>query len=109
MHSDQIWSKNACYKLFLVVHFDQVSSENRSLATKKFQALGKLYSILSDDDKCAVYDETSSANKDNNEWDRVWSEYWRTLFPKVDLDTTSIKDFEEKYKGSFALLKNSNV
>lgn len=90
--------KKAYYKLSLVVHPDRVSSGDRSLATKKFQALGKVYSILSDDEKRVVYDETGSVDEDDIERDRDWSDYWRLLFPKVDVD--AIKDFEAKYKGS---------
>ena len=39
-------------------HPDRVDEADKETATQKFQALGKAYSILSDRDKRAVYDET---------------------------------------------------
>ena len=50
--------KRGYHKLSLKVHPDRVSAEEKDEATKKFQALGQVYSILSDKDKRAVYDET---------------------------------------------------
>ena len=52
--------KRAYHKLSLKVHPDRVhgSKADKTEATKKFQALGKTYSILSDKEKKAVYDET---------------------------------------------------
>jgi len=49
--------KKAYYKLSLTVHPDRVE-KNKKQATKQFQALGKVYSILSDDEKRAYYDES---------------------------------------------------
>lgn len=43
---------------------------------------------------------SGSVDEDDIERDRDWSDYWRLLFPKVDLD--AIKDFAAKYKGSRA-------
>ena len=42
----------------LKVHPDRVAPEEKQTATSKFQALGKAYTILSDKDKRAAYDET---------------------------------------------------
>lgn len=40
------------------VHPDRVAEEDKEEATSKFQTLGKVYSVLSDKEKKAVYDET---------------------------------------------------
>ena len=51
--------KRAYHKLSLKVHPDRVQDDKKKdEATKKFQAMGKAYSILSDKEKRAIYDET---------------------------------------------------
>ena len=49
----------------LKVHPDRVSESEKEEATLKFQTLGKLYSILSDKDKKAIYDESGRTNLGN--------------------------------------------
>jgi len=51
----------------LKVHPDRVPGDELEQATKKFQALGKIYEVLSDKDKRAVYDEEGK-NKCRIEW-----------------------------------------
>ncbi len=55
--------KRAYHRVSLKVHPDRVvgggEAEKRD-ATRRFQALGKAYSVLSDRDKRAVYDETGA-------------------------------------------------
>lgn len=80
---------------------DQGSAEDVDLATKKFQALGAVYKILSDPDKRAIYDESGEIDEENDGLandDRDWADYWRLLFPKITLK--DILDFEKKYKNS---------
>ena len=50
--------KRAYRRLSLKVHPDRVGKKEKKAATCKFQVLGKVYSILSDTDKRAIYDET---------------------------------------------------
>ena len=50
--------KKGYYKVSLEVHPDRVPEEEKEQATKKFQTLGRVYSVLSDKDKRAVYDDT---------------------------------------------------
>jgi DnaJ family protein C protein 9 len=61
--------------------------------------LGKIYSILSDDEKKKIYDETGKIDGEDFE-DRTkdWDEYFRTMFKKIN--TKDIEDFYEKYKDS---------
>lgn len=49
--------RKAYYKLSLKVHPDRAPANELELYTRKFQALGKIYEVLSDDDRRAVYDE----------------------------------------------------
>lgn len=50
--------KKGYHKTSLAVHPDRVGPAEKEVATKKFQTLGKIYTILSDKNKRAVYDET---------------------------------------------------
>jgi DnaJ-class molecular chaperone len=50
--------KKAYYKQSLKVHPDRVPEDEKEVATEKFQTLGKIYSILSDQEKKKIYDET---------------------------------------------------
>lgn len=86
------------YKLSLLVHPDRAPDDQ--LATKKFQALGKVYAVLSDKEQRAVYDEQGTVEEETESQgqDRNWEEYWRLLFPKITLE--DILEFEKKYKGT---------
>ncbi|KAK7092638.1 hypothetical protein V1264_008354 [Littorina saxatilis] len=92
--------KKGYHKRSLTVHPDRVGPEEKEVATKKFQTLGKIYTILSDKEKRAVYDETGDFGEDDDvlDQDKDWCEYWRLLFPKVTVK--DIEEFEKKYKGS---------
>jgi len=39
------------------VHPDRAPEDEFEQSTRKFQALGKIYEVLSDDDRRAIYDE----------------------------------------------------
>lgn len=53
--------KKGYHKVSLRVHPDRVSPKEKEEATKKFQALGRVYSILSDENKRGLYDETGTS------------------------------------------------
>lgn len=86
------------YKLSLQVHPDRAPEDQQ--ATLKFQVLGKVYAVLSDRERRAVYDEQGAVDEESDSLnqDRNWEEHWRTLFPKLILQ--DILDFEKSYKGS---------
>ncbi|WAR23742.1 DNJC9-like protein, partial [Mya arenaria] len=92
--------KKGYHKVSLKVHPDRVSPEEKETATQKFQTLGKVYFILADKERRAVYDETGEVDDEDDAipQDRDWTAYWRLLFRKVTME--DIKDFEKKYKGS---------
>ncbi|XP_060580764.1 dnaJ homolog subfamily C member 9-like, partial [Ruditapes philippinarum] len=50
--------KKGYHKVSLKVHPDRVAPEEKDAATVKFQTIGKVYCILSNKEKRAVYDET---------------------------------------------------
>ncbi|XP_018616747.1 dnaJ homolog subfamily C member 9 [Scleropages formosus] len=86
------------YKVSLQVHPDRAADDPR--ATEKFQALGKVYAVLSDKEQRAVYDEQGIVDEESDSLsqDRNWEEYWRLLFPKITVE--DIMNFEKKYKGT---------
>ncbi|XP_010893939.1 dnaJ homolog subfamily C member 9 [Esox lucius] len=86
------------YKVSLQVHPDRATGDEQ--ATAKFQALGKVYAVLSDADQRAIYDEQGVIDEESDsvDRDRNWEEYWRTMFPKITLQ--DILDFEKSYKDS---------
>ncbi|KAK3105627.1 hypothetical protein FSP39_002158 [Pinctada imbricata] len=91
--------KRGYHNLSLKVHPDRVSDNEKEEATKKFQTLGKVYSILSDKEKRAVYDNTGEIDEEDDVVeDRDWYDYWRLLFKKISVD--DINNFEKDYKGS---------
>ncbi|KAH3849297.1 hypothetical protein DPMN_091696, partial [Dreissena polymorpha] len=90
--------KKGYHKVSLKVHPDRVSEEEKEASTLKFQILGKVYCILSNKEKRAVYDETGEVDDEDDTvpQDRDWTAYWRMLFRK--LTTQDIVDFEKNYK-----------
>ena len=84
--------KKAYYKSALSVHPDrctsETSAEEKATATKKFQKLGFVYSVLSDEKKRKVYDETGDIeavgredlNEDTVNW---WKQYFERIFKPV--------------------------
>ncbi|XP_036377078.1 dnaJ homolog subfamily C member 9 [Megalops cyprinoides] len=86
------------YKLSLQVHPDRAPDDQE--ATTKFQALGKVYAVLSDKEQRAVYDEQGTVDEetDSLKQERNWEEYWRLLFPKITVE--DILEFEKSYKGT---------
>lgn len=92
--------KKAYRKLALKHHPDRGGTK------EKFQALSIVYSILSDEEKRKVYDETGSvedseesSNGDINEENfEFWNNYFRSIFPKVTI--AKIDEFKKSYVGS---------
>jgi DnaJ homolog subfamily C member 9 len=89
--------KKAYHKLSLKVHPDKVDESLKEESTLKFQAIGKIYTILSNDEKRRIYDETSVIDGEN---DFAMNDDmdWRVLFKKVTVE--DIDDFFKAYKDS---------
>lgn len=90
--------KKAYYKKSLSTHPDKVPDVDRETATVKFQILSKIYSVLQDEDKRAVYDQTGTIDDDCFPENKDWYDYWRCVFKKVSL--ADIISFEKEYKNS---------
>ncbi|KAF0300974.1 DnaJ subfamily C member 9 [Amphibalanus amphitrite] len=91
--------KKGYHHVSLKVHPDRVSASQKERATEQFQALGRAYSVLSDRDRRAVYDETGCVDDDDPvEQERDWADYWRLLFKPLTIQ--DIEKFEKEYVGS---------
>ena len=90
--------KRAYRRTSLQVHPDRVAPEERAVATEKFQALSKVHSILSDQGKRDLYDESGEIDEEIVVQERDWDAYWRLLFKKITVE--EIKEFERAYIGS---------
>eukprot|EP00603_Paraphysomonas_imperforata_P008954 CAMPEP_0114439790 /NCGR_PEP_ID=MMETSP0103-20121206/15398_1 /TAXON_ID=37642 ORGANISM="Paraphysomonas imperforata, Strain PA2" /NCGR_SAMPLE_ID=MMETSP0103 /ASSEMBLY_ACC=CAM_ASM_000201 /LENGTH=316 /DNA_ID=CAMNT_0001610599 /DNA_START=92 /DNA_END=1039 /DNA_ORIENTATION=+ len=92
---------------------DEIKRSYRRMALKhhpdrggdaeKFKALSAIHSILTDDDRRKVYDETGDVDGGitddiSDESFEFWDNYFRALFPKVTV--ADITSFSERYKGS---------
>ncbi|XP_058552689.1 dnaJ homolog subfamily C member 9 isoform X3 [Neofelis nebulosa] len=76
------------HKVSLQVHPDRVGEDDKEDATHRFQILGKVYSVLSDKEQRALYNEQGTVDEDSDvlNQDRDWETYWRLLFKKGDMD-----------------------
>jgi DnaJ family protein C protein 9 len=98
--------KRAYYKAALRYHPDKqagASAEAALEATKKFQALGFIHSLLSDSSRRAQYDRSGRLDDvDDETTDDVaagaWYDYWRDFFAPVTEE--AVLAFEKSYRGS---------
>ncbi|KAF0935806.1 hypothetical protein E2562_035774 [Oryza meyeriana var. granulata] len=90
--------KKAYYKLALRLHPDKNPGDEE--AKEKFQQLQKVISILGDEEKRGLYDETGIADDDAlvGEAADNLQEYFRAVYKKVT--EADIEEFEAKYRGS---------
>uniref|UniRef100_A0A0D3F1Z3 J domain-containing protein n=2 Tax=Oryza TaxID=4527 RepID=A0A0D3F1Z3_9ORYZ len=90
--------KKAYHKLALRLHPDKNPGDEE--AKEKFQQLQKVISILGDEEKRALYDETGIADDDAlvGEAADNLQEYFRAVYKKVT--EADIEEFEAKYRGS---------
>ncbi|KAG8070146.1 hypothetical protein GUJ93_ZPchr0006g44677 [Zizania palustris] len=90
--------KKAYHKLALRLHPDKNPGDSE--AKDKFQQLQKVISILGDEEKRALYDETGIVDDDalvGEAADKI-REYFRAVYKKVN--EADIEEFEAKYRGS---------
>ncbi|KAB5551829.1 hypothetical protein DKX38_009140 [Salix brachista] len=90
--------KRAYYKLALRLHPDKNPGDED--AKEKFQQLQKVISILGDEEKRAVYDQTGCVDDTDLAGDVVQNlkEFFRTFYKKVT--EADIEEFEANYRGS---------
>ncbi|KAL6506029.1 Chaperone protein dnaJ 6 [Orobanche hederae] len=90
--------KKAYYKLALRLHPDKNPDDEE--AKEKFQQLQKVISILGDEEKRAVYDQTGCVDDADLAGDVIQNlrTFFRTMYKKVT--EADIEDFEANYRGS---------
>jgi len=87
--------KKAYFKLCMKHHPDKVDPEEREQATKKFQLLHLMYTLLKDDDRRQEYLDHGTLDDDEGSMSSgEWSRY------SAHLTTDMIREFEKEYKGS---------
>ncbi|KAI3937852.1 hypothetical protein MKW92_039129 [Papaver armeniacum] len=96
--------KKAYYKLALRLHPDKNPDDEE--AKEKFQQLQKVISILGDEEKRVLYDETGCVDDADFAGDvaQNMQEYFRTVFKKVT--EADIEEFEATYRGSESEIKD---
>ncbi|XP_077210346.1 chaperone protein dnaJ 6-like [Tasmannia lanceolata] len=90
--------KKAYYKLALRLHPDKNPGDEE--AKEKFQLLQKVISILGDEEKRALYDQTGCVDDAElaGEVAENLQEYFRSIYKKVT--EADIEEFEANYRGS---------
>ncbi|KAK7244655.1 hypothetical protein RIF29_39480 [Crotalaria pallida] len=90
--------KKAYHKLALRLHPDKNPDDEQ--ANEKFQQLQKVISILGDEEKRALYDQTGCVDDADLAGDVVQNlhEFFRTMYKKVT--EADIEEFEANYRGS---------
>lgn len=82
----------------LKFHPDRVAEEEKAVATEKFKVLSKLYAVLTDKNKKALYDDKGVIDDDDERDLSSWLELWRSVFkPITDQD---IQNYQRDYVGS---------
>ncbi|KAF8396123.1 hypothetical protein HHK36_017735 [Tetracentron sinense] len=96
--SSQQEIKKAYYKLALRLHPDKNPGDEE--AKEKFQQLQKVISILGDEEKRALYDQTGCVDDADLAGEVVQNlhDFFRTMYKKVT--EVDIEEFEANYRGS---------
>ena len=86
----------------LKYHPDKVTDDEMKETNKiKFQCLGKIYSVLSDEEKKKLYDESGIIDGEDTLFSSTgkdWDAYFRNLFKKITKE--DINSYFEKYRDS---------
>lgn len=90
--------KKAYYKLSLKVHPDRVKESEKEDATEKFKVLSKIYAILADKDKRALYDQHGVIDDDDDSSGTHWLQMWQQFFKPISAE--DISNYEKAYIGS---------
>lgn len=91
--------KKAYYKLSLKVHPDRVPEAQKEESTEKFKVLAKIYQVLTDKNKKAIYDEKQIIDDDDDEGRLAsWLELWQKIFKPISEE--DIDNYQKEYVGS---------
>ncbi|RWR91956.1 j-domain-containing protein [Cinnamomum micranthum f. kanehirae] len=96
--------KKAYYKLALRLHPDKNPGDEE--AKEKFQLLQKVISILGDEEKRTIYDQTGCVDDADLAGDVAQNlqEFFRSMYKKVTV--ADIEEFEANYRGSDSEIKD---
>lgn len=75
-----------------------MSEDEKVEATEKFKVLSKLYAVLTDKNKKALYDDKGIIDDDDERDLSSWLELWRTVFKPITNE--DIQNYEKNYVGS---------
>ncbi|ALC45740.1 CG6693 [Drosophila busckii] len=93
--------KKAYHKLSLLVHPDRVPEAQKEESTEKFKVLSKIYQVLTDNQKRALYDEQGVLDDDDemsSDKLNTWLELWSKIFKPISEE--DISNYEKEYVGS---------
>ncbi|CAF0724411.1 unnamed protein product [Didymodactylos carnosus] len=90
--------KKAYRQLALRFHPDRTDIDQKEDAKQKFQIIGKIYAILSDEEKRKTYDHTGMVDDSSVDDITDWFDYCKKMFRKVTKN--DLVEFENKYKDS---------
>src|SRR5688572_3382909 len=99
--------KKAYHRLALQYHPDKHTTSSEEIcaeATRKFQALGFAYEILSDPKKRERYDKTGETDNSLEGLKDLGKEGWEAYFKELwsgVVNAKSIEEFKRKYQGEF--------
>lgn len=99
MTATQAEIKKAYHKLALQLHPDKNPGDEA--AHSNFQALQRVFAVLSDPEKRKFYDETGSLEDSEQLSSEAFNnlyDYYRTMFPKVT--EADIDKYHQEYRGS---------
>ncbi|EDW68391.1 J domain-containing protein CG6693 [Drosophila virilis] len=90
--------KKAYHKLSLLVHPDRVPDAQKDESTEKFKVLSKIYQVLTDTQKRALFDEQGIIDDDDEGKLTNWLDLWSKIFKP--LSEEDICNYEKEYVGS---------
>ncbi|KAM8703771.1 hypothetical protein ACLKA7_008408 [Drosophila subpalustris] len=90
--------KKAYHKLSLLVHPDRVSEAQKEESTEKFKVLSKIYQVLTDPQRRALFDEQGVIDDDDEGKLATWMELWEKIFKPITVE--DISNYEKEYIGS---------
>ncbi|XP_064551203.1 J domain-containing protein CG6693 [Drosophila montana] len=90
--------KKAYHKLSLLVHPDRVPDAQKEESTEKFKVLSKIYQVLTDTQKRALFDEQGIIDDDDEGKLTNWLDLWSKIFKP--LSEEDISNYEKEYVGS---------
>lgn len=90
--------KKAYHKVSLLVHPDRVPEAQKEESTEKFKVLSKIYQVLTDPQRRALFDEQGIIDDDDEGKLATWMELWEKIFKPITVE--DISNYEKEYIGS---------